>query len=595
MTSNSELTELAATPREVYCYTPPRELPPLSPVADLPEPNPIENPQMLETTLHHPSPKYSSRPSPPKIHTSFSTSEQHAPNELKQDYQHSPIDDTSPSPAYFQSYATQFDLGYLDNGNLYPQWSDFELGLDPPNDLFFAHEISSTSTEWHQPQPPRTPSVPLHYQPLFNQATPPTSLSSIGTPSEASFSPTMLRTSQNESTGARKRKFAADALASPIDHKFGGFGDFIKHELTDLPIPLTCGLNSCQYRTRHKTDWLKHMENQHALTLVNSIGALKSVEAANRTSKRYRANENDALCDTFLNLSLTRGPNHIETIHSLENLVNLCKDQGDYLSAELLAKKAEEANIETLGSTSRATLGAACARIDALACQGQYTTAKIEAEVLLKRATNLFGPYDCVTVVTSSLLSKILYALGSYRSAETMAKQVFLAAVERLGVYHIETLTAKAFWAVVLLSVNRAAEGESVLRAVIRRYRPADKMLLLDRKGDLAYACAMQRKFEESEILEREVLAGQTALLGREHPNTLKTMVRLARTLRLQTRFEEAEEMLMEVLGMQTRVLGKESREFHVTWEEIGRCLRLVDGREQEALEWLEKAGSPLL
>lgn len=337
------------------------------------------------------------------------------------------------------------------------------------------------------------------------------------------------------------------------------------------------------------------MKNQHDLKFVNNIES-KSVRAVNNgEAKRYRDDESDKLCDTFLDLSLTRGPNDIETIRSLENLVSLCKDQGDYRSAEILAKRAEEANTETLGRISRTSLGAACARIDALACQGLYTTAKIEAEVLLKRANDLFGPNDCVTVVTSSLLSKILYALGSYRSAEAMAKQVFLTAVERLGAYHVETLTAKAFWAVVLLSVNKAAEGEKILRAVIRRYRPADKMLLLDRKGDLAYACAVQRKFEESEDLEREVLAGQISLLGKEHPNTLKTMVRLARTLRLQTRFEEAEEMLMQALGMQESVLGEDSKELHVTWEEIGRCLKLVEGREEEALAWLEKAGSPLL
>ena len=58
------------------------------------------------------------------------------------------------------------------------------------------------------------------------------------------------------------------------------------------------------------------------------------------------------------------------------------------------------------------------------------------------------------------------------------------------------------------------------------------------------------------------------------HPNTLRVIVRLGRTLSLQKEFKEVREILLDVLERQGQVFREKSREVWITCEKISLCLR---------------------
>jgi hypothetical protein len=306
-------------------------------------------------------------------------------------------------------------------------------------------------------------------------------------------------------------------------------------------------------------------------------------------AKRYGASEEDELSLKFDQLHAVHGLHHTETIRTLDNLASLLKAQGRYSAAEHLASQVEVAYEHAFGKYHRTTLLANMSRIDAIACQGRYNTAKTEINDLRRRAGRYLGFTDLATISITSLTSKILYALAEYVEAEKLAGEVYRVQSKKLGRFQRDTLAAKAFWAVVLVALNQRSAGETLLREVVDEQRPQDDIRALDRIGDLAYTLCMQGRFKESEELECYILQRQTPILGPEHPNTLRTIVRLGRTLSLQRKFKEARDMLMEVLERQGRVLGERHREVWITCEEIARCLRDM-GNGGDAKQYFRRA-----
>jgi hypothetical protein len=76
--------------------------------------------------------------------------------------------------------------------------------------------------------------------------------------------------------------------------------------------------------------------------------------------------------------------------------------------------------------------------------------------------------------------------------------------------------------------------------------------------NNLALALGDQDKYEEAEMMYREALVVEQRVLGKEHPDTLKSMNNLAAVLREHGKLEVAEVMAREALTTQQRALGKE-------------------------------------
>ena len=129
--------------------------------------------------------------------------------------------------------------------------------------------------------------------------------------------------------------------------------------------------------------------------------------------------------------------------------------------------------------------------------------------------------------------------------------------------------------------------------------RPVDDEGRMEAVAILAEPLCEQNRFAEAETILREVLPRMKEKLGNSHPTTLSTAAHLATTLvsagidncrtasALQARLAEAEAMQREVLEGQTRVLGKDHPETRNTARNLSVT---VDNRRRG--EWVLLAAS---
>eukprot|EP00037_Helgoeca_nana_P018573 m.177577 g.177577 ORF g.177577 m.177577 type:complete len:92 (+) comp24491_c4_seq8:3-278(+) len=86
---------------------------------------------------------------------------------------------------------------------------------------------------------------------------------------------------------------------------------------------------------------------------------------------------------------------------------------------------------------------------------------------------------------------------------------------------------------------------------------------------NIASTLLTQSKFEESEVIYRELLRVQQRVVGAEHPATLATRQALCAVLYGQKKYVQAEAKSREVLAAYRRVLGAD----HPTTGKASRLL----------------------
>lgn len=102
--------------------------------------------------------------------------------------------------------------------------------------------------------------------------------------------------------------------------------------------------------------------------------------------------------------------------------------------------------------------------------------------------------------------------------------------------------------------------------------------------SQLALTYHNQGRWKEAEELEVKVLEITQKILGKEHPNTLMSMIYLASTYREQGWREEAEKLQVEVLTINSKILGKEHPISFITMSNLALTYR-DQGRLKEAEE----------
>jgi tetratricopeptide (TPR) repeat protein len=123
-------------------------------------------------------------------------------------------------------------------------------------------------------------------------------------------------------------------------------------------------------------------------------------------------------------------------------------------------------------------------------------------------------------------------------------------------------------WATVLYNAGTyAAEyGRYGLAEVMERESLEARDLVLGKEhpdtlrsmNNLANVLGDQGKYEQAEEIYRQTLRLNETVLGKEHPDTLASMNNLAIVLREQGKYEQAEEMHRQTLKLSETVLGKE-------------------------------------
>jgi tetratricopeptide (TPR) repeat protein len=283
------------------------------------------------------------------------------------------------------------------------------------------------------------------------------------------------------------------------------------------------------------------------------------------------------------------GPDHRDTLSSMDELGVVLNSESRYPDAEKLHRQVLQARRRVLGPRHLDTVTSMFHLAKTLYAQGHFNEAEhLERDVLVLQQ-RILGPDNLDTVLTIQALAATLEREGRYAEAETMDLQVVAAKRRRQGSDHPSTLLAISNLGWVLYQQGRYGEAEQHLREAADTGRrvlgPAHpvEIGLLGRLGiDLDY----EGRSGEAEQLLREVLQARRAT-GPERYETVVAAEDLGHALLDEGRYREAEKFLQGAVDTGSRVLGPRHPAVLLAMGELGQTLD-QEGRFTEA-ETLER------
>ncbi|OQE11585.1 hypothetical protein PENVUL_c002G01829 [Penicillium vulpinum] len=246
------------------------------------------------------------------------------------------------------------------------------------------------------------------------------------------------------------------------------------------------------------------------------------------------------------------GPNHPDTLTSVNNLGTALKSQGKYLEAEVMYQRALAGREAALGPNHPGTLASVNDIGTALRSQGKY----VEAEAIHRRALEgrnaALGPNHPDTLTSVNNLGVALEGQGKYVEAEAIYRRALAGREEALGSNHPDTLLSVNNVGIALRSQGKYTEAEAIHRqALVGR----EALLgpnhpdILTTVDNIGAALRGQRKYTEAEAIHRRALVGREAALGPNHPDTLFSVNNLGVALERQGKYTDAEAMHRRALA----------------------------------------------
>jgi len=296
--------------------------------------------------------------------------------------------------------------------------------------------------------------------------------------------------------------------------------------------------------------------DQGAKRIDTELGAQPEVQAQlmHTMSSVYRGLGLFGHAQTLLERALeTRrrvlGPEHPDTLRSINLLADLYRNQGRLNEAEKLLRADLDVLGRTLGPDDIETFKATNTLARILARTGGSPEEALKLlEDALPRERRAFGPEHEVTIASTFELAITYDALGRGKEAEKLYGDVVAARRRVLGPEHPLTLFS------MYVQAGRLA-------------------------GD--------HRYQEAEHLYGEVLETQRRILGSEHQDTLHTMLGLGATYFNEHRYTDADKVYDEALSVARRVPNNPV----IAMLFYNRaCWAAIQSRRQESLADLKQA-----
>jgi len=232
---------------------------------------------------------------------------------------------------------------------------------------------------------------------------------------------------------------------------------------------------------------------------------------------------------------------------------------GLYTQAEQHARRAVDLRLQALGPEHPDTLRSMNNLAGVYRLQGRLADAETAFRKTLDIERRVLGPNDPETLRCMSNLALVSYDQGHYSEAEKLYRETLEAQRRVLGPEHADTLESMNMLAALYGDQGRYAEAEKLQRETLevrRRVLGPDDPETLSSMSNLALVCASQGRHGEAEKLYREAVDAERRVLGPEHPDTLRSQGDLAEVYAREGRLGEAETLLGETLKTQEKVLG---------------------------------------
>ena len=261
-------------------------------------------------------------------------------------------------------------------------------------------------------------------------------------------------------------------------------------------------------------------------------------------------------------------------------------NQGDDVQAAGVLRPVIETCERVLGPEHPDTLRSLDHLALAMYYQGKYVEAEQEHRAVLAIRERVLGPEHPGTLDSRGNLALALDAQGKHAEAEAEYRSMLPIRERVQGPEHPDTLRIRSNLANSLDAQGKSAEAETEDRALIaieERVLGRDHPDTLATRNNLAVALDARGKVAEAEQEHRAVLAIKERVLGPEHPDTLKSRNNLANALYEQGKRTEAEAEFRAVLAIRERVLGPEHPDVFQSCHNLALCLA-AEGKQPEAL-----------
>jgi serine/threonine protein kinase len=271
---------------------------------------------------------------------------------------------------------------------------------------------------------------------------------------------------------------------------------------------------------------------------------------------------------------------------------NVYDSLGLYRRAQALLQQSMEIRRRVLGPEHPDTLNSMNDLAEALRNEGHYAEAeKLQRETLDIRR-RVLGPEDPDTLNSMNNLANTLWEDGKYAEAEKLNRATLDVRRRVLGPEHPDTLKSMSNLAYVLDDLGRDTEAEKLDRETLdirRRVLGPEHPDTLKSMVNLAIVVTHESHYAEAEKLLRESLDTERRVLGPEHALTLTSMNNLAIVLSREGRYAEAEKLQRETLDVERRVLGPEHPKTSAGVYNLG-VIAAYRGNRTEALSLLRQA-----
>ncbi|KAJ6263594.1 hypothetical protein Dda_2162 [Drechslerella dactyloides] len=200
------------------------------------------------------------------------------------------------------------------------------------------------------------------------------------------------------------------------------------------------------------------------------------------------------------------GPNDLDTLTTVNNLVIILGRQGRYEEAELLSRRVLEVTEKELGADHPQTLTGTNNVAFVLKGLGRNEEAELMARRTLEWNEKNLGANHLKTLANISNLAVMLEGLGRYEEAELFGRRALEGSERELGVNHLHTFVALNNLATILEELGRYEEAESMSR---RAVEGSKKELGVDHPDTdfytncLALLLEKQGKHEEAVLIRR--------------------------------------------------------------------------------------------
>ncbi|KAH8828692.1 hypothetical protein DL96DRAFT_1679305 [Flagelloscypha sp. PMI_526] len=280
------------------------------------------------------------------------------------------------------------------------------------------------------------------------------------------------------------------------------------------------------------------------------------------------------------------GPEHPDTLKSMNNLAISYRDLGRAAEALPLDKQVLEARKRALGLEHLDTLKSMNNLAITYRDLGRAAEALPLDEQVLEARTRVLGPDHPDTLTSMNNLAISYINLGRAVEALPLHKQVLEARKRVLGHEHPHTLRSMNNLAISHRNLGHAVEAlplyEQVLEAR-KRVLGAEHPHTLKSMNNLAISYKFLGRAVEALPLDEEVLEARKRVLGPEHPDTLGSMSSLAVLYKNLGRLAEALPLYEQILEVRKKILGSEHSHTLKSMSSLATLYRNL-GRAAEAL-----------